>query len=124
MCTVNVMFMISIERVYGSKSKGFRILVDRVWPRGLTKESVNANLWLKDIAPSDGLRKWFGHDESKWEEFREKYKNELKTKQQAERLQEIRNLERLNKNIILLFGAKDEKHNQAVVLKEVLDNFR
>ena len=116
--------MISIERVYGSERKGFRILVDRVWPRGLTKESVNANMWLKDVAPSDRLRKWFGHDESKWEKFREKYKNELKTKQQVERLREIKDLEGKNKNIILLFGAKDEKHNQAVVLKEVLDSFR
>jgi uncharacterized protein YeaO (DUF488 family) len=116
--------MISIERVYGSKSKGFRILVDRVWPRGLKKESVNANLWIKDVAPSDELRKWFGHDESKWEEFRKKYKKELKTKPQVERLREIKDLERKNKNITLLFGAKDEKHNQAVVLKEVLDSLR
>ena len=116
--------MIELERGYNSKSKGFRILVDRVWPRGLTKEAVNANVWIKDIAPSDELRKWFAHDDSKWEQFREKYKKELKTKQNIEKLKEIKGLERKNKKIILLFGAKDEKHNQAVVLKEVLDSFR
>jgi uncharacterized protein YeaO (DUF488 family) len=116
--------MIELERVYNSKSKGFRILVDRVWPRGLTKEAVNANVWIKDIAPSDELRKWFAHDDSKWGQFRKKYKKELKTKQNIEKLKEIKELEIKNKKIILLFGAKNEKHNQAVVLKEVLDNFR
>ncbi len=113
--------MIITERVYSSKSKGYRILVDRVWPRGLTKERVNADIWDKDIAPSDSLRKWFSHDPKKWPEFRSKYKKELGSDKNLEILKRIKEIEREKGKVILLFGAKDISHNQAVVLKEVLD---
>ncbi len=116
--------MIVIERVYRNKEKGFKILVDRVWPRGLTKENVAADLWEKDIAPSNALRKWFSHDESKWAEFRKKYENELASSDKLEILKYIKSLERKHGKIILLFGAKDEIYNQAVVLKEVLDKIK
>ncbi len=116
--------MIVIERVYRNKEKGFKILVDRVWPRGLTKEEVAADIWEKEIAPSDALRKWFSHDESKWNEFRKVYQKELASVDNIERLKYIKSLERKHGKIILLFGAKDELHNQAVVLKEVLDKIK
>ncbi|MCL4397022.1 DUF488 family protein [Candidatus Parvarchaeota archaeon] len=116
--------MIVIERVYRSKGKGFRILIDRVWPRGLTKEKVSADIWEKEIAPSNALRRWFSHDESKWNEFRKKYEKELASSDNLERLKYIKSLERKHDKIILLFGAKDEIHNQAVVLKEVLDKIK
>ncbi|MGC8516742.1 MAG: DUF488 domain-containing protein [Candidatus Acidifodinimicrobium sp.] len=116
--------MIVISRVYGSKEKGFRILVDRLWPRGLTKDKVNADIWMKEVAPSDKLRNWFSHDEGKWDEFKEKYKKELKSTDKLEKLKEIKELERKKGRIILLFGARDEEHNQAAVLKEVLENMK
>ncbi len=114
--------MIVLECVYGRRGSGFSILVDRIWPRGLTKEKVNADIWMKEIAPSTELRKWFGHDAEKWEEFRVKYKKELANRDIVEKLREIKRLETEKGKIILLFGAKDDKHNQAVVLKEVLDS--
>ena len=116
--------MIVISRVYGSKEGGFRILVDGLWPRGLTKEKVNADIWMKDVAPSDELRGWFSHDESKWDEFKKRYKEELKSADKLDKLKEIKELEKKKGKIILLFGAKDEEHNQAVVLKEVLENMK
>ncbi len=116
--------MILTERVYRNKGKGFKILVDRVWPRGLTKEKVAADIWEKDIAPSNALRKWFSHDESKWAEFKKKYEKELASAENIEKLKYIKSLERKYGKIILLFGAKDEVRNQAVVLKEVLDKIR
>ncbi len=120
----SLIFMIVIKRVYGNKEKGFKILVDRVWPRGLTKEEVVADIWEKDIAPSNTLRKWFSHDESKWMEFKKKYEKELASAGNIEKLKYIKSLERDNSKIILLFGAKDELHNQAVILKEVLDKIK
>jgi len=116
--------MILTERVYKNKEKGFKILVDRVWPRGLTKEKVGADIWEKDIAPSNNLRKWFSHDESKWTEFKKKYEKELASPENIEKLKYIKSLERKHGKIILLFGAKDELHNQAVVLKEFLDKIK
>lgn len=100
------------------KKMVFRILVDRLWPRGISKESARVDLWLKDIAPSDKLRKWFGHKEERWEEFKNKYKEELKQKKDL--LKKIKELEKKCKVITLLFSAKDEKRNNAVVLFEVL----
>ena len=116
--------MIVTERVYRNKEKGFKILVDRVWPRGLTKEAVAANIWEKDIAPSNTLRKWFSHDESKWAEFKKRYEKELDSAENIEKIKYIKLLERKHSKIILLFGAKDELHNQAVILKEVLDKIK
>jgi uncharacterized protein YeaO (DUF488 family) len=111
--------MIKLKRAYEppEKSDGLRILVDRVWPRGLTKEQLELHALHKDIAPSAALRKWFGHEPKKWTEFKRKYKEELKA--HTKELQELRELAKKH-TITLVYGAKDEEHNQAVVLKEVL----
>lgn len=109
---------LKIKRVYEQPSKedGMRILVDRLWPRGLSKRKASIDIWLKDIAPSTELRKWFAHDPKKWNEFRKKYLQELKDNQ--EQVSILR--ERLkNGAITLVYGAKDEEHNEALVLKEL-----
>jgi uncharacterized protein YeaO (DUF488 family) len=106
-----------IKRVYEppDKQDGRRILVDRLWPRGLTKEKASIDLWLKDIAPSTELRKWFDHDPGRWEEFRERYLAELKGN--AEQLRLLK--QELDKGVVtLVYAAKDEAHNQAVVIQE------
>jgi uncharacterized protein YeaO (DUF488 family) len=109
-----------IKRVYAEPDKedGVRILVDRLWPRGLTKEKANVDIWLKDISPSNDLRKWFGHDPAKWPEFKRKYKQELKAN--AEAFATLREQAK-QRTVTLLFGAKDEEHNEAVVLRELLE---
>lgn len=107
----------NIKRVYEQpeKSDGHRILVDRVWPRGLTKEKAAVDLWLKDIAPSTELRKWFDHDPAKWQEFRKRYKQELKeNKEQVSILKKALEKDK----VTLVYGAKDEEHNQALVIKD------
>jgi len=96
---------------------GMRVLVDRLWPRGVRKAKAHIDLWLKDIAPSTALRQWFGHDPARWSEFRRRYRAELK--RQPEVLAQLRKLAR-QRRITLVFGAHDERRNQAVVLKEVL----
>ena len=112
---------IKIKRVYEKPSKedGTRILVDRLWPRGLTKEKAAVDLWLKDIAPSTELRKWFAHDPKKWNEFRKKYLEELKDNDK-----QVSILKKHVKNITatLVYGAKDEEHNEAHVLEELLNS--
>ena len=112
---------INIKRVYEkpSKSDGKRILVDRLWPRGLTKEKAAVDLWLKDIAPTTELRKWFGHDPDKWKEFQKKYHQELKkNNEQVSLLNEY-----LKKGIVtLVYGARDEEHNEALVIMEWLSH--
>ncbi|HSV11000.1 MAG TPA: DUF488 domain-containing protein [Hanamia sp.] len=108
-----------IKRVYEKPDPkdGFRILVDRLWPRGLTKEKAAADLWLKDIAPSTELRKWFNHDPDKWKEFQKKYHQELKENKEAIAVLK----EHLKQGpVTLLYGAKDEVHNEALVLKEFI----
>lgn len=112
--------MIKIKRVYEGvdESDGSRILVDRLWPRGLSKDKARVELWLKDIAPSDDLRKWFGHDPEKWVEFKRRYFEELKDKKElAEQI-----IEKSRKGTVtILYGAKDEKHNNAVALKDFIE---
>lgn len=107
---------VRIKRVYEAPSPedGKRILIDRLWPRGLTKEGAKVDLWLKDIAPSTDLRKWFGHDPEKWPEFQKRYQKELETNTAvvAELCAELK-----HGPITLVYGAKDEEHNDAVVLK-------
>lgn len=112
--------MIKIKRIYDEfeSEDGFRILVDRLWPRGIKKEESHVNLWLKEIGPSDELRKWFNHETEKWEDFRRRYRAELSHKK--DELDEIRNAEKQNKAVTLLYGAKDTEHNQAIVIKEML----
>jgi len=111
--------MVVVKRVYepAAPSDGVRILVDRLWPRGLTKRAAAANEWLKEVAPSTELRKWFGHDPNKWPEFRRRYRSELRAHQDA--LHRIANLA-ARRRVTILFGAKDSAHNEAVVLAAVL----
>ncbi|MGB9028919.1 MAG: DUF488 domain-containing protein [Acidobacteriaceae bacterium] len=108
-----------IKRVYEEPSKddGKRILVDRLWPRGLTKEKAKVDLWLKDVAPSNELRKWFAHDPKKWPEFQRKYVEELEA--QTAPLATLRH-EASQGPVTLLYGARDEQHNEAVVLLDLL----
>jgi len=112
--------MIRIKRVYEpiQKSDGYRILIDRLWPRGIAKEKAHVDLWLKDIAPSTELRQWFHHDSAKWQEFVKRYKSELAEK--SDMIAKIRELEQEHTTVTLLYGARDEQHNQAVVLTHVL----
>lgn len=110
-----------LKRVYDepAKSDGTRILVDRLWPRGLSKEKAHVDLWLKEVAPSDKLRKWFGHDPARWPEFRARYRVELKHNPvQVALLRQA-----IGKgSATLLYSAKDEQHNQAIVLYELLNH--
>ena len=109
---------IKIKRVYEKPDRedGKRILVDRLWPRGLTKEKASIDLWLKEIAPSTELRKWFGHDPEKWKEFGKRYSAELKKNEEQVSLLK----EQLKKGTVtLVYGAKDKEHNEALVLKEL-----
>lgn len=94
-----------------------RILVDRIWPRGLSKQKLKLDRWEKEVAPSNALRKWFGHDPKRWQEFKRKYRAELRL--HREELQELRAISK-KRVITLVYSAKDEAHNQAVVLREVL----
>jgi uncharacterized protein YeaO (DUF488 family) len=109
--------VIRVRRIYSKSSPddGYRILVDRLWPRGLSKGSAKVDLWLKDIAPSDKLRKWFSHDPKKWAEFDKKYHNELKEKNEL--ISNLKELEQEKSTITLLFSAKNEECNNAVSLK-------
>jgi len=112
--------MIKIKRAYEDfdDDDGFRVLVDRLWPRGLSKEDAHIDLWLKEIAPTAELRQWFAHDPKRWSDFRSKYRHEL-----SERTNEIATIQDKAKHgkITLLYAAKDIEHNNAVVLKEVLE---
>jgi uncharacterized protein YeaO (DUF488 family) len=98
---------------------GLRVLVDRLWPRGISKDKAEIDLWLKEIGPSHELRKWFGHDPEKWEEFKRRYTCELNTSG-GEVLKKLRRLASQNR-ITLVFGAKDERFNNARALKEYLE---
>lgn len=114
--------MIRIKRAYQpvSDMDGYRILVDRLWPRGVSKERLKVDLWLKEIAPSNELRKWFAHDPGRWEEFKTRYREELKDKKPY--LDQIKEIARKKENITLVYAAKDEDHNNALVLQEILES--
>jgi uncharacterized protein YeaO (DUF488 family)/glutaredoxin len=114
--------MIQIKRVYSESGKqdGFRILVDRVWPRGFSKERANVDEWRKELAPSTALRKWFSHDPAKWTGFRERYRKELTESGGIDALKELAQRSH-HKTITLVYGAADEQHNQAVALKEFIE---
>ena len=111
--------MIRIKRVYDPPrpEDGKRILIDRLWPRGIRKEDLQMDEWLKEIAPSDKLRKWFSHDPKKYEEFKKRYAEELKDK--SEVLGRIKS-ESKRRTVTILFSAKDTEHNNATVLRELL----
>ncbi len=111
---------IALKRAYEkpARSDGMRVLVDRLWPRGLTKDAAAVELWLKDVAPSTELRKWFGHDPAKWSEFQKRYRRELHENRDAVR--QLKQTCRQHK-VTLVYGARDEEHNAALVLKNVLE---
>lgn len=110
---------VSIKRVYDAPAKadGIRVLVDRIWPRGLKKADAKIDIWLKEVAPSTKLRQWFAHDPEKWSDFRVRYLAELKGNTA---LTELKALSRKDK-ITLVYAARDGEHNNAVVLKDLLD---
>jgi uncharacterized protein YeaO (DUF488 family) len=114
---------IKVRRVYepAQPSDGTRVLVDRLWPRGLTKEAAAVDHWMRDLAPSTALRKWFGHDPARWDEFRRRYAAELREREAQ--LEALRDLARRGP-VTLVFGARDERHNDAVALREILASRR
>jgi uncharacterized protein YeaO (DUF488 family) len=111
---------IRLKRAYETPSPadGRRVLVERLWPRGLSKEKAAVNVWLKEVAPSTGLRRWFGHDPAKWEEFQQRYREELR--QRPEQLQSLRRLAAVGP-VTFVYGSRDQEHNAATVLKEFLE---
>ena len=111
---------VNIKRIYEEfeKSDGYRILVDRLWPRGIKKEKARIDTWMKDVAPSGALRKWFAHDPGKWQEFVSKYNKELHG---SMAFRELVTLVKKHKTVTLLFSAKVEAHNQAVALKKFIE---
>jgi uncharacterized protein YeaO (DUF488 family) len=111
---------ITHKRVYEDKSPddGFRVLVDRLWPRGLDKAKAGIDLWFRDAAPSSELRRWFGHDRDKWQEFQRRYRDELSKNELA--LATLRDLAKAHRKLTLLYAARDTQHNHAIVLKDVL----
>ena len=111
--------MLRLKRAYEPKalSDGCRILVDRLWPRGMSKSRVAIDEWIKEVAPSGELRRWFAHDPKKWHEFRRRYKQELRA--QSDLVDRLARLAR-RRRVTLVFGARDEAHNDAVVLAEVI----
>lgn len=110
---------VTIKRVYEvySKADGFRVLVDRLWPRGIKKEDAHIDLWLKEVAPSTELRKWFGHAPEKWETFKTAYLAALKG---GAAFEELKTVVKQHATVTLVYAAKDEKHNNAVVLQQLL----
>jgi len=113
--------MVKLKRVYdaASSTDGIRVLVDRLWPRGITRDEAAVHQWLKEIAPSDRLRRWFSHDPAKWEEFKKRYEAELKGK--PELIEELKAASRKH-TVTLLYSAADTEHNNAVALHEILQN--
>ena len=114
--------MIHVKRIYSEPHKhdGLRLLVDRVWPRGMSKERARIDEWRKELAPSTALRKWFGHDPAKWAGFQARYRKELAESEGIESLKALAAGAR-QETITLVYSAADEQHNQAVVLREFLD---
>lgn len=113
--------MICIKKSYQSPAEkdGYRILVDRFWPRKVAKDRLKIDLWLQNLAPSPELRHWYHQEPEKWDEYQEKYKEELKNKKEL--LQQIKELELINKTITLVYSEGNNKSNKAIIIKEVLD---
>ena len=112
--------MVKIKRAYEKPAKddGWRVLVDRLWPRGVKKVTAHFDVWLKDVAPSDALRKWFGHEPERWSGFQKKYRTELAKKKEL--VAELKKMEKEHGTLTLVFGARDVEHNEAVVLADIL----
>ena len=117
---------VALKRVYAEPSPldGARVLVDRLWPRGLTKADVALDAWLKDLAPSDELRKWFHAHPQQWSKFRERYLKELSSEAAQEALQQLYALEKERRRLTLLFASRNEERNNAVVLKQLVEGDR
>ena len=118
------MTQIVIKRAYedAERSDSPRILVVRIWPRGVAKADAELEAWLKGLSPSSELRKWFDHDPEKWEEFRQRYLKELKQAEAADDLKKLQSIVKEHKRITLVFAAKDTEHNNAVALRDFLNN--
>jgi uncharacterized protein YeaO (DUF488 family) len=118
-----IMMKLTVERIYTKPAdlNGYRILVDRLWPRGISKINAHLDWWAKQVGPSNELRKWFGHDPAKFAEFKQRYLAELADNPAFAELKDKVSVILQKQNVILLYGAKDEQHNQAVILKELLD---
>jgi len=116
----NINVAIKIKRIYEhySAGDGFRVLVDRLWPRGVSKVNARLDLWLKEVGPTEELRQWFGHDPARYEEFKGRYFKELDSNPAAEQLKSILHE---HKTVTLLYSAHDEHHNQAAALREYLN---
>lgn len=114
---------VKLKRAYekAAKNDGKRILVDRVWPRGVSKEDADLYEWLKEIGPSKNLRQWFNHDPEKFEDFKKKYHKELQDGEQKSSYDKLKEIQKEYKTITLVYAAKDEENNQAQVLKEMLE---
>jgi len=117
-CHNGALMLLGIKRIYDKAEiiDGKRILIDRLWPRGVKKNSANFDMWLKDVAPSNELRKWFMHDPSKWQEFKRRYEKELKDNPAFAQLLSIVK----STDVTLIYAARDEEHNDAVVLAEMI----
>jgi uncharacterized protein YeaO (DUF488 family) len=117
---------VEVKRVYDkpSLSDGTRVLVDRLWPRGLTKEAAHVDRWLKDLAPSNELRKWLHANDSRWLDFRKRYLAELHEPAALAALDELYRLTRRKKRVTLLFASRNERQNNATVLKELVEGMR
>jgi uncharacterized protein YeaO (DUF488 family) len=115
------MIEIQLKRAYDEPARGdgFRVLVDRLWPRGVSKERLRLDAWAKDLAPSTELRKWFGHDPARWAEFAKRYRAELAKSKAGDTIDALLASAKRAKTITLLFGAKDREHNEAVVLQRL-----
>jgi uncharacterized protein YeaO (DUF488 family) len=113
------MARVQIKRIYDApdQSDGVRVLVDRLWPRGVTKKAASLDFWMKELAPSTELRKWFNHDPGRWEGFRQRYRRELR--KHGKQLEALK-AQAAKRRVTLLYGARDTVHNEAVVLQEAL----
>ena len=115
---------VQIKRAYDAPARGdgYRVLVDRVWPRGVRKEALHLSEWAKDLAPSTKLRQWFGHDPKRWEQFQERYESELTDARSQAEVQRVIDAAKDYAVLTLSYSAKDEEHNQAVVLRRVFSH--
>lgn len=115
--------MVRLKRVYAAPEPGdgVRVLIDRLWPRGLSKSDAAIDLWLKEIAPSAELRNWFAHEPERWTGFQARYREELTAPERADALQRLRSLVAEREVVTLLFGAREERYNNAVLLRTLLD---
>lgn len=114
---------IQVKRAYDKPARGdgFRVLVDRLWPRGVKKTDLQLDTWAKGLAPSTNLRKWFGHDPNRWPEFRKRYREELTESHATKSIGEVLNAAKRTKTITLVYGAKDTEHNEAIVLRKLFE---